>query len=281
MNKLGMLKECFENTKNKGVLVHNITNYVTVNDCANMILASGASPIMADDIDEVEEITSICTGLNINIGTLNKRTIASMFLAGKKANELHHPILLDPVGVGASRLRTKTAKDLVDQVQFSVIRGNISELKALANYASQTNGVDASEIDQITVENLDESILMIHEIALKLKTIVVVTGVIDIISDGKRACVICNGNKMMARVTGTGCMLSALMTAFISSNQEYMFEAAVTATLTMGIAGELAYEKIEKEKIGNASYRNYIIDQVYNLDSEILNNKAKVTWYGK
>lgn len=281
MNKLAILKECFENTKNQGVLVHNITNYVTVNDCANMILASGASPIMADDIDEVEEITSICTGLNINIGTLNKRTIESMFLAGKKANELGHPVLLDPVGVGASTLRTSTSKDLIKQIRFAVIRGNISELKALSNYSSQTNGVDASELDQITVENLDHSILMIHEIAKKLKSIVVVTGVIDIVSDGERACVICNGNKMMARVTGTGCMLSALMTAFISSNQEYMYEAAVTATLTMGIAGELAYKRVVKENFGNASYRNYIIDQVYNLDFETLNEEAKVTWYEK
>ena len=120
-----MLKEMLANVREKTPLIHNITNYVTVNDCANILLACGASPIMADDIGEVEEITSICTGLNINIGTLNERTIASMIAAGKKANELNHPTLLDPVGAGASKLRTQTSKELLEKVKFSVIRGNI------------------------------------------------------------------------------------------------------------------------------------------------------------
>ena len=112
-----MIKEMLENVKRKSPLVHNITNYVTVNDCANIILACGASPIMADDLDEVAEITSICSGLNINIGTLNKRTILSMIAAGEKSNELNHPIVLDPVGAGASKLRTDTAKKLLEFIR--------------------------------------------------------------------------------------------------------------------------------------------------------------------
>ena len=116
------MKECLENVRRKAPLVHNITNYVTVNDVANVILAIGASPIMADDREEVEEITAICGGLNINIGTLNQRTIESMHLAGKKANALGHKILLDPVGAGASVLRTKTALSLMKEVHFDVIR---------------------------------------------------------------------------------------------------------------------------------------------------------------
>lgn len=120
------MKTYLENIKKKSPLIHNITNYVTVNDCANITLACGASPIMADDQDEVEEITSICSGLNINIGTLNGRTIEAMILAGKKANALNHPVVLDPVGAGASTLRTKTALRLLDEVKFTVIRGNIS-----------------------------------------------------------------------------------------------------------------------------------------------------------
>ena len=138
-----MWKEILENVRARAPLVHNITNYVTVNDCANILLASGASPIMADDEQEVQEITSICGGLNINIGTLNSRTIPSMFAAGKQANALGHPVVLDPVGVGASGLRTQTAQALLSKVKFTVIRGNSSEIKTLALGAGTTHGVDA------------------------------------------------------------------------------------------------------------------------------------------
>ena len=151
-----MLKKCLENVRKNSPLIHNITNYVTVNDCANILLACGASPIMADVINEVEEITSICNGLNINIGTLNSRTINSMHKAGWMANRLSHAVLLDPVGVGASELRTRTAVELVKNIKFDVIRGNISEIKTLANGSGSTRGVDADIRDSITEENLTE-----------------------------------------------------------------------------------------------------------------------------
>ena len=128
-----MFQTMLENVRKNCPLIHNITNYVTVNDCANIVIACGASPIMADDKEEVAEITTICSGLNINIGTLNSRTIASMLIAGKRANELNHPVVLDPVGAGASKLRTETAMQLLEDVKFSVIRGNISEIKTLAS----------------------------------------------------------------------------------------------------------------------------------------------------
>ena len=153
-----MFNQILKNIKLTTPLIHNITNYVTVNDCANILLACGASPIMADDLNEVEEITTICGGLNINIGTLNERTIASMLQAGKRSNELSHPILLDPVGVGASSLRTQTAYRLIDEIQFSVIRGNISEIKTLALGSGTTKGVDADIADTVTEENLDSVI---------------------------------------------------------------------------------------------------------------------------
>ena len=124
-----MFQTIYETVRNTCPLIHNITNYVTVNDCANIVLACGASPIMADDKEEVAEITALCAGLNINIGTLNSRTIDSMRIAGKAANALHHPVVFDPVGAGASKLRTRTAYLLLEEVQFSVIRGNISEIK--------------------------------------------------------------------------------------------------------------------------------------------------------
>ena len=155
-----MFKTEFENLRRTCPLIHNITNYVTVNDCANMVLACGASPIMADDAAEVEDITTICGGLNINIGTLNSRTITSMLLAGKKANQLGHPVVLDPVGAGASRLRTDTAFRLLRDVKFTVIRGNISEIKTLASGAGTTKGVDADVADKVTEENLDSAVAL-------------------------------------------------------------------------------------------------------------------------
>ena len=152
------MKAYLQNVRKNSPLIHNITNYVAVNDCANIILACGASPIMADDSSEVEEITSICGGLNINIGTLNSRTIESMILSGKKANALSHPVVLDPVGVGASALRTDTAIRLLEAIQFAVIRGNISEIKTLAGSASSTQGVDANVADKVTEDNLDDAV---------------------------------------------------------------------------------------------------------------------------
>ena len=140
-----MLGKYLDEVRKKTPLVHNITNYVTVNDVANVLLACGGSPIMSDEPRDVEDITSICGGLNINIGTLNKRSIKGMKLAALKAQELGHVTLLDPVGAGASRLRTKTAAELMELNRFTVIRGNISEIKALALGSGTTKGVDAAE----------------------------------------------------------------------------------------------------------------------------------------
>ena len=152
------MKEFLENVRKKYPLVHNITNYVTANDCANILLACGASPIMADEIDEVEDIASICSALNINIGTLNKRTIESMIRAGKKAEQLNHPVILDPVGAGASDLRTVTARRLMDQIHFAVIRGNISEIRTLSGSSAATQGVDADVADKVTEDKIDEAV---------------------------------------------------------------------------------------------------------------------------
>ena len=145
-----------ERVRERTPLIHNITNYVTVNDCANILLACGGSPIMSDELQEVEEITSICGGLHINIGTLNQRTIPAMKAAGKKANACGHPVLLDPVGAGASRLRTETAEELLKEVKFTAIRGNISEIKTLALGMGTTKGVDADSTDAVTDATLEE-----------------------------------------------------------------------------------------------------------------------------
>ena len=141
-----------ENVRNRRPLIHNVTNYVTVNDCANILLACGGSPIMSDDAEEAEEITAICGGLNINIGTLSQRTIPAMFAAGRRAAALGHPVVLDPVGAGASALRTNTALALLEEVPFTVIRCNISEMRALAEGAGTTTGVDADGIGDGVLE---------------------------------------------------------------------------------------------------------------------------------
>ena len=269
-----MFAEMFENVRKTCPLIHNITNYVTVNDCANMVLACGASPIMADDKDEVEEITTICTGLNINIGTLNARTIESMLLAGKKANELSHPVVLDPVGAGASALRTQTAFKLLEQVKFTVIRGNISEIKTLAVGAGTTKGVDADVSDRVTEENLDEAVSFAKAFAAKARCVVAITGAIDIVADANTAYCIRNGNPTMSSITGTGCQLSALTAAFVAANPNQPLQAAAAAVCAMGLAGEIAHSRLT-EMDGNSTYRNYIIDAIYRLTPEALEKGAR------
>lgn len=269
-----MFSEILSNVREKSPLVHNITNYVTVNDVANIILACGASPIMSDDESEVEEITSICGGLNINIGTLNKNTIPSMFLAGKKANSLGHKILLDPVGAGASKLRTETAVKLMSEVKFDVIRGNISEIKTLALGNGTTKGVDADVSDAVSDANLEKSIEFVKKFAASENCVAAVTGAIDLVSDGKKCYVIRNGKPEMGKITGTGCQLSGMMTAFISANPENILEAAAAAVCAMGLAGEIGWSNMQRGE-GNSTYRNRIIDAIFNMDGAQLDSGAK------
>ena len=269
-----ILKTMLENVRAKTPLVHNITNYVTVNDVANVLLAVGGSPIMSDDADDVEDITSICGGLNINIGTLNKSTIPSMFLAGKKANELGHIVLLDPVGAGASRLRTDTANRLMREVRFDAVRGNISEIKTLCTGSGTTKGVDADTVDAVTEANLDDGVALVKAFAGQTGCIIAVTGAIDLVSDGERCWCIRNGRPEMSRITGTGCQLSALTTAFLVANPEHKLEAAAAAVCTMGLAGEIAWANMQPGD-GNSTYRSRIIDAIFNMTGDTLEEGAK------
>ena len=269
-----MIKECMTNVKEQCPLVHNITNYVTVNDVANVLLACGGSPIMSDDSEDVSDITSICGGLNINIGTLNKNTIPSMFIAGKKANELSHVVLLDPVGAGASKLRTDTAVELIKEIKFDAIRGNISEIKTLAFGSGSTKGVDADVADAITDETLDSSIAFVKELAANTGSIIAVTGAIDLVADKDKCYVIRNGRPEMGKITGTGCQLSGLMTAYMTANKSNKLEAAATSVMLMGIAGEIGWKNMQPSD-GNSTYRNRIIDAIYNMDEETLTSMAK------
>lgn len=251
-------------------LVHNITNYVTVNDCANALLAIGASPIMADDPADAEEITEICAALNLNIGTLNSRTIPAMFAAGRRAAALGHKILLDPVGAGASAVRTGTALRLLAELPLACVRGNASEIKALAVGEAATRGVDASDADAVTAE-------LASAFAVKHGLVVAVTGATDTVTDGKTLWLIDNGDKMMSRVTGTGCMLSAITAAFLAANPDEPLEAVAAAVAAMGYCGEKAAKHTRSIGGGNITLRDTLIDNLCNLTPEELDSGEKVT----
>ncbi len=269
-----MLGKCLENVKEKTPLVHNITNYVTVNDVANALLASGGSPIMSDEPDDVSDITTICGGLNINIGTLNKRSIEAMFISGKKSKELGHIVLLDPVGAGASKLRTETALKIMDEIRPDIIRGNISEIKTLALGSGTTKGVDADAADVVTEDTLDSMVEFAKSFSQKTGAVIAITGAIDLVADSKKCYVIRNGNSLMSRITGTGCMLSGLATAYAVANSDNITEAVATAVCLMGLAGEIGVSDM-KDGEGNSSLRNHIIDAIYNMDTDTLNKGGK------
>ncbi len=256
-----MLDLMLDNVRRSTPLIHNITNYVTVNDCANILLAIGASPIMADEPDEAAEITSLCGGLCINIGTLNRRAIDAMFISANIANDRGIPVLLDPVGAGASALRTNTSLSLLDKARFSVIRGNISEISALATGSGAARGVDVNMHD---VRSLDNTIALAKSFSKKTGAVIIITGAVDVVADAETAYSIYNGDPMMSSVTGTGCMLSAMTTGYIAANPDNLLCASAAAVCAMGICGENARQALAENE-GNASYAKRIIDAAYDL----------------
>lgn len=269
------LKTALTNVRANTPLVHAITNYVTVNDCANALLAIGASPIMSDEPEDVRDIQTICGGLVLNIGTLNQRSIEGMFVSGERAAELGHPIVLDPVGAGASALRTRTAGDLLDKLPVAVIRGNMSEVKALASGASSTRGVDVCPDDAVTEDNLAASAAFARDFAAKTGAVVAITGAIDIVADAECAFAIRNGSALMGRITGAGCMLTCVCAAFAVANPDALLESQIAAVTSMGLAGQIAQGRMSGLD-GNASFRTYLIDALYNLNGDALEAGARV-----
>lgn len=265
------IKELLGKVRDKEPLVQCITNFVTVNDCANILLAVGATPTMAMDIREVEESVSRVSALVCNMGAIEHTE--SMILAGKKANALQIPVVLDPVGAGGTTLRRETVKRLLQEVQFTSIRGNASEIKAIAGVQSFGRGVDVSKEDVVSENSLQGDILIFESLARKLQCVIAVSGEIDVITDGVHTILIRNGCKMMARITGSGCMLTTLIGAFCGANKESAFEVTSLAMGIMGIAGEIADEKRKKNKTGNATFRNDLIDNIFNITVEEIEEK--------
>lgn len=270
-----MFELIFENMFESKPIVHCITNFVTVNDCANIILAGGGSPTMAHHKDEMEEVTQKSQSLVLNMGNVHE--VDSMILAGKRSNTLKHPVVIDPVGIGASKLRNEVFYKLSQSIQFSVIRGNISEIKGIANEKgitngkSMTKGVDADEVDKVIEDNLEETAEMAKRLSESMKSVIAISGSIDIVADKEKAYVIRNGHPIMAKVTGTGCMSTALIGAFCGGNPNNILEATVAAVATMGVSGDIAFEKMKRFEGGTMMFRMFLIDNISNITSRIIN----------
>lgn len=264
-----MLGDILDQTRRRRPLIHCITNYVTANDCANILLACGGSPIMADDPGEAAEVTAMCGGLVLNMGTPHPRRLEALRLAGAQANALGHPVVLDPVGAGSSAMRRNAAGQLLERVRFAAIRANASEVAALVRGAIARRGVDA-DTEDAAMDAAEENA---GRLARETGAVVVVSGDTDIVTDGRTLYRVHNGHPMMRTVTGTGCQLSALLGAYVTANPERPLRAALAAVCAMGLCGEIAFDRLGPLD-GSASYRNYIIDAVYNLTPEALEKGA-------
>ena len=250
--------------REKKPLIHNITNFVVMNYTANALLAMGASPVMAHASNEVEDMVSFAGALVLNIGTLTDEWIASMIKAGKKATALSKPIILDPVGSGATALRTHSAKKIIEAAEISVIRGNASEILSLRHEKSRTKGVDS-------VHAVDEAAETAKELARQLDTTLAITGPVDLVTDGKQVVRISNGHPLMGYVTGTGCTATAAIGAFLSVDADPL-SAAATALAYFGLAGDVAGEKASAP----GSFMIQMIDALYTITPEKLREGCRI-----
>ena len=250
--------------REKKPLIHNITNFVVMNYTANALLAMGASPVMAHAQNEVEDMVSFAGALVLNIGTLTEDWIASMIKAGKKATALGKPIILDPVGSGATALRTNSAKKIIEAAAVSVIRGNASEILSLRHEGSGTKGVDS-------VHSVDDAAETAKILAQALTTTLAITGPVDLVTDGRRVVRISNGHPLMGFVTGTGCTATAAIGAFLAVDNDPV-SATATALAYFGLAGEVAGQSASAP----GSFMIQMIDALYNITPEMLKEGCKI-----
>ena len=284
-----LLKEIiisFNKVKEENPLTYCMTNTVTINGCANAILAIGGSPIMTYNKEEIEDIIKISKSLVINIGNPSNEEIKSMKLACKYANIHNIPIIFDPVGVGISKLRNDLSLNLITNYDLTAIRGNMSEIKAIANLINLTNnnnnnkkpnhnhenygkGVDVNTKDMVNKDNLLENASLVKELAKKLNTIIIASGPIDLISNGKETYSIENGDEMMPKITGSGCMLSSIVGTYITElNTDKNIINAITASLHMTLAGEKAGKIVKDNNLGTGSFNEHLLNNLYLLKEE-------------
>lgn len=257
MTDLNLLRE-------KSPLVHNITNYVVMNNTANALLAIGASPVMAHAVDEVKDMVAIASVLVINMGTLSEKWVDAMLLAGKAAQEKGIPVVFDPVGVGATPYRNQVTASIVSICKPSVIRGNASEIMSLAKENTTTKGVDSTASSNAALDAA-------KRLALETGAVVVISGEEDFITDGKTVRSVKNGSALMPKVTGMGCTATAIVGAFAAVNSN-LLEAATHAMTAMGVAGEIAAQKAE----GPGTMQLHFLDALHNLTAETLAERAKI-----
>lgn len=253
-----------DDVRTKKPLIHNITNYVVMNYTANALLAMGASPVMAHAPNEVEQMVSFAGALVLNIGTLTDEWIDSMIVAGKKATALKKPIILDPVGSGATTLRTDSAKKIINETTISVIRGNASEILSLKNSDSKTKGVDS-------IHSVEDAAHTAKKLAGELQTTLAITGSVDLVTDGNRTVHVSNGHPLMACVTGTGCTATAVIGAFLAVDDD-PFSATATALAFFGMAGEIAGKKAEAP----GSFMIEMLDAMYLIKPEDLQSGCRI-----
>ena len=259
-----MLWQDIQRIREDAPLVHNITNYVVMNSTANALLAIGASPVMAHAIEEVEEMVGMARALVINIGTLSAAWIDAMIKAGQEAGRRAVPIVLDPVGSGATRLRTATALRLLHDISPAIVRGNASEIRSLVHAEKGTKGVESTHSSE---ESLDAA----RALSVRFHCVVTVSGATDLIVDGDSVTRVLNGHPMMPRVTGLGCTATALTGAFAAVNP-LPFQAATNAMALMGIAGEMAAERSP----GPGSFQMNLLDALYLIQRSDIEQRLKM-----
>ena len=263
--KQNAYSEIFADARKKRPLVYHITNYVTVNDCANITLCAGGAPVMADAPEEVEEMAGIADVLVLNIGTLNPGLIDAMILAGSMANERKIPVILDPVGAGATRLRTQSALKILDEIKVTVLKGNAGEISVLAGAGGEVRGVDShrSGGDPVTVA---------RDLARLRGIVVSVSGQTDIVTDGTNTLLIDNGHAMMGSISGTGCMVASVIGTFNGISHKPTV-ATTAAFAAFGIAGERAAAVAN----GPMSFKTALFDHLAEMDPETLSTCAKIS----
>lgn len=268
-----------QEVKDTAPLIHCITNPISIHDCANVVLAAGARPIMAEHPEEVEQIVRTADALALNLGNITDARRTSIMLAGKAALKKDIPVILDMVGIGCSSLRKNLTEEFLKERGLKgslILRGNMSEIKALAGFEASVSGVDVSPADVMTLENEDETAGMIQRLAKTYHCVMLVSGKTDIIADEEQVYFVENGCARMSQITGTGCMLNVLAASYMSRNN--LAAAALAAAVTFGICGEMAAETGR----GTGSFQVNLLDELSEFDSDIINKYAKIKrWDGR